>query len=142
MIKIRQARESDIELIYGFDHLAQNKCRKVFIEKSVKSNKTMVAVLNGQVTGYIVLDYSFYSNGFISMLYVHSEYRKNGIGNALLEYAESVCKTNKLFTSTNESNFPMQSLLKKKSYLPSGRIDNLNENDPELVYFKKLRSNR
>jgi hypothetical protein len=33
----------------------------------------------------------------------------------------------------------MQSLLAKLGYVPSGIIYNLDEGDPELVYFKQLR---
>jgi hypothetical protein len=49
---------------------------------------------------------------------------------------ESECRTEKLFTSTNLSNLPMQSLLAKRGYKLSGVIDNLDPGDPELVYFK------
>ena len=44
----------------------------------------------------------------------------------------------KLFTSTNRSNAPMQSLLAKLGYRPSGVIENLDEGDPELVYMKHV----
>jgi hypothetical protein len=56
----------------------------------------------------------------------------------LLQYMESVCQTPKLFTSTNLSNLPMQSLLAKLNYVLSGVIHNLDESDPEIVYFKRL----
>ena len=52
---------------------------------------------------------------------------------------ESLCRTPKLFTSTNLSNLPMQSLLAKLEYQLSGVIHNLDEGDPEIVYFKRLR---
>lgn len=41
----------------------------------------------------------------------------------------------RMFTSTNQSNLKMQSLLAKLGYEPSGVIHNLDEGDPELVYF-------
>jgi len=44
----------------------------------------------------------------------------------------------KLFTSTNLSNLPMQSLLAQLNFKLSGVIENLDEGDPELVYFKPL----
>jgi hypothetical protein len=57
----------------------------------------------------------------------------------LLRHLESFCETSKLFISTNLSNLPMQSLLAKLVYVLSGVIHNLDEGDPELVYFKRLR---
>jgi ribosomal protein S18 acetylase RimI-like enzyme len=73
------------------------------------------------------------------MLYIDSDYRRCGAGAALLRHMESLCKTAKLFTSTNLSNLPMQSLLTKLGYVLSGVIHNLDEGDPEIVYFKQMR---
>lgn len=53
-----------------------------------------------------------------------------------MRYSESICQTTKLFTSTNLSNLPMQALLTKLGYRLSGVIHNLDDGDPELVYFK------
>ncbi len=52
---------------------------------------------------------------------------------------ESISRGEKLFTSTNLSNLPMQALLAKLGYTLSGVIHNLDEGDPELVYFKKFK---
>lgn len=73
------------------------------------------------------------------MLYVHANHRRRGAGTALVQHLESLCQTPKLFTSTNLSNLAMQSLLAKLGYELSGVIHNLDEGDPELVYFKRLR---
>ena len=91
------------------------------------------------VVGYGVLEYTFYACGFISMVYVHQHYRRRSVGQALLEALEKVCQTPKLFTSTNRSNLPMQALLAKRGYAQSGIIHNLDEGDPEIVYFKRVR---
>lgn len=95
----------------------------------------MVSV-GGKDIGYAVLEYSFYENGFISMLYVQQQYRRRGVGEELMQHLERVCSTPKLFTSTNLSNTAMQSLLAKLGYVLSGVIENLDEGDPELIYFK------
>lgn len=39
-----------------------------------------------------------------------------------------------LWTSTNQSNQPMQRLLERLGFLPSGVIEGLDEGDPELVF--------
>jgi hypothetical protein len=44
----------------------------------------------------------------------------------------------KLFTSTNASNERMQRLCERLGYVRSGPIEHLDEDDPELVYFKRL----
>ena len=140
MISIRPAVETDKEALCSLDLVArQENERREFIRREVASGNCFVAVMDEKVVGYGVLNYSFHQNGCIDMLYVDSDHRRRGAGAALLKHMESLCKTPKLFTSTNLSNLPMQSLLAKLGYLLSGVVHNLDEGDPEIVYFKRLR---
>ncbi len=102
------------------------------------TNGNCYLAIDTQVLGYGVLEYTFFENGFVSMLYVHPNYRKRSVGIRLMQHLEAMCRTSKLFTSTNLSNLPMQSLLAKLGYRLSGVIHNLDEGDPELVYVKYL----
>lgn len=87
------------------------------------------------------MHYHFYEQGFIEMIYVDSNYRRKGISSQFLAYFESICKTDKLFTSTNKSNKTMQLSLEKADFQKSGIIENLDEDDPEIVYFKQVTPN-
>jgi ribosomal protein S18 acetylase RimI-like enzyme len=137
LFSIRQASQADIDVICAFDHIAQSSSpRRKFIRRSVDSDSCFVIETRKQVAGYIVLEYSFYEEGFISMLYIHPEYRHQGAGEMLMRHVEPVCQTAKLFASTNLSNHPMQSLFTKLGYKLSGVIHDLDEGDPELVYVK------
>ena len=128
---------ADLKAIVGFDHVAQQERERVeFIEKILQTATCLVAVRGDAVLGYGALDYSFYGNGFISILYVAEIARRRGIGSALVKALEAKCKTQKLFTSTNQSNGPMQALLEQLGYEPSGIIHNLDPGDPELVYIR------
>lgn len=139
MYSIRLAVESDIDSIYSFDAIAQHdNRRRNFVSRSVAAGNCFVAI-DERVIGYAVLEYTFYDNGFVSMLYVHPEHRRLGVGTGLMKHLESVCQTSKLFTSTNLSNTPMQSLLVRLGYKLSGVIHDLDEDDPELVYVKFLK---
>jgi GNAT superfamily N-acetyltransferase len=136
----RQALPSDAEAIAGFDHIAATSpARREFIRRSVEAGHCLVAVGDGRVVGYAVLEYTFYDNGWMSMLYVAEPSRRRGFGAALVARVERECRTPKLFTSTNESNTRMRALLTKLGFRPSGVIENLDEGDPELVFFKRLR---
>ena len=140
MISIRLAEESEVEALFSLDLIARREDeRREFIRHSVATGTCFVAVAEDDVIGYGVLNYNFFNHGNIDMLYVHSDHRRRGAGAALLRHLESQCKTPKLFTSTNLSNLPMQSLLTKLEYVESGVIHNLDEGDPEIVYFKRLR---
>ena len=137
---LRFADPGDLPAILALDPLAQRpeSGREAFIHHAIFAKSCWLAVLDEAAAGYGVLDYSFYKCGFISLVYVHSDYRRRGVGAALLAGLEKVCQTPKLFTSTNASNLPMQALLARQGFVQSGIIHHLDEGDPEIVYFKRL----
>ena len=138
-MEIRRATRADIDAIIAVDHeAAHDEKRRWHIREWVSGDSTVIAVLDGAVVGYAVLEYTFFSQGFISMLIVAETSRRKGVATALLSHLEAICKTGKLFTSTNESNEPMKELMQRMSYEPSGVVHNLDDGDPELFYFKKL----
>ena len=142
-MKIRKAKKSNIEAIISVDHVAvHDENRRRHICEWVSGDSAIVAEVDDAVVGYAVLEYTFFSHGFISMLIVAEASRRKGVGTALVSHLEGICKTGKLFTSTNKSNEPMQALMQSMSYEPSGVVHNLDDGDPELVYFKKLEGNR
>lgn len=139
MISIRPATVDDVEALCSLDLVARAEAeRREFIKNSVGDGTCRVAVAGGEVIGYGVLNYTFYRQGFVEMLYVHAGHRRRGVGAALLRELEARCRTPKLFTSTNLSNLPTQALLERLGYTRSGVIHNLDEGDPEIVYFKRL----
>ena len=140
MHSIRLAEAADVNPLIALHRAPRHDSdRAPFIRRSIAGRSCYVAVDEGLPVGYAVLEYSFYENGFVAVLYVHSTYRRRGVGEALMRHLETVCRTPKLFTSTNQSNTVMQSLLAKLDYVPSGVIHNLDEGDAELVYFKRLK---
>jgi len=139
-MKIRYATESDVAAMYAVDHTAAEEgSRRQHIRNWVDAGRAIVALIDEVVVGYAALEYTFFSNGFISMLIVDTASRRKGVATALVKHLEKRCKTDKLFTSTNESNKPMQELMQSMSYEPSGTVYNLDEGDPELFYVKKLK---
>ena len=139
-MKIRDATESDVAAMYPVDHMAAEEgSRRQHIREWVDAGRAIVALIDDVVVGYAALEYTFFSNGFISMLMVDRANRRKGVATALVEHLEEMCETDKLFTSTNESNKPMQRLMQSMSYEPSGTVFNLDEGDPELFYVKRLK---
>jgi len=136
-ISIRAAHASDVDEIVDLDEIARvDPLRNRFIRDAVARGDCLVAELAGRVVGHGVLDYSFYGQGFIPLVYIRADCRRHGVGSELIKSLEARCATEKLFTSTNESNEPMQALLSLLGFEPSGIIHNLDPGDPEIVYFK------
>ncbi len=140
-MEIRLATDADGEAIKGLDEAAGlNERRQASVDRWLRRRECWVAVMDGRVVAYAAFGYSFYERGFVEMLYVAKNHRGRGIGLALMNHFGQICDTTDMFTSTNQSNMPMQRLLAKGGFLPSGVIENLDEGDPELVYFKRLRN--
>ena len=140
IIEVNPAEIDDFSTILDLDEsVCGSRTRGRWIAESILAGQCYKAAISGRTAGFIIFNYSFYENGFVALLIVDPSTRRMGMGKRLMEYVEQICRTNKLFTSTNESNLPMQGLLESCGYVKSGFIDNLDEGDPELVYYKKLR---
>jgi GNAT superfamily N-acetyltransferase len=70
----------------------------------------------------------------VQMLRVKDDNRRQGIGGALIRDLAHHRTTEKLFTSTNLSNHPMQTLLSKLGWESAGIVYGLDDGDPELFY--------
>jgi ribosomal protein S18 acetylase RimI-like enzyme len=137
--EIRPAQPSDVAAIWGADPVARDQeDRRRFIEDRVASGEAWVAVGQGALLGYVVLEHGFFGHGFIAMLVVDPAGRRAGVGSALIRHAETQCRSARVFTSTNASNGPMQALLAKLGYVRSGVVDDLDPGDPELIYSRPL----
>jgi ribosomal protein S18 acetylase RimI-like enzyme len=135
---IRLATQADLEGIFQVDPTAKReKLRKEIIRRAVENGACYIDA-GEKVKGYAILEYNFFEMGFISLLVIDPDGRRTGLGSGLMRHLESICKTGKLFTSTNQSNLPMQALLSKLGYERAGIIHGLDEGDPELIFMKKL----
>lgn len=138
-MKTREACTADLSRLVELDEVTRRDERRIdSICRAIEQGNCIVCTENGTILGYGILEYSFFGMGFVAMLYVSSQLRRQGVGSQLMRAMENRCKTPKLFTSTNLSNLPMQSLLRKLVYQESGIIFNLDPGDPELVYCKTL----
>ena len=95
-----------------------------------------VAHRDAKLVGFAVLVDHFFGRPFVELLVVDAAHRRRGAGDCLLSAIERSVHGDRLFTSTNESNAPMRALLAKRGYIASGRIENLDDGDPELVFVK------
>ncbi|MCC6697390.1 MAG: GNAT family N-acetyltransferase [Candidatus Hydrogenedentes bacterium] len=142
MVQVQEATESDLNSLCAIDRLVIGSSeRRSFLSSAIASRHCYKAAINGEVLGFMVLEETFYGHAFISFLIVHPGHRREGIASALIEYAESIAPTDKLFTSTNESNVEMQRLCEALGFVRSGNIENLDDEDPEIVYFKQVTRN-
>lgn len=108
------------------------------IERAIDSGTCFVARIGGARAGYAIHDRSLFGRPFLALLVVDSTMRRRGVGTALVRHLEAVVDGDRLFTSTNRSNAAMRRLCERLGFIESGRIDNLDSDDPEVIYVKWL----
>jgi ribosomal protein S18 acetylase RimI-like enzyme len=144
MLTISLAQPEDYELLCQCDQLATTGSALIRLERreeiahALIDRSCYIAKQASSPVGYIIFSRSFFKHAFISLLAVHPAHRRQGIGSHLVRYVESLCHSEKLFTSTNQSNVSMQKLCENLGFLPCGHIEQLDDNDPELFYYKRL----
>jgi ribosomal protein S18 acetylase RimI-like enzyme len=138
MIVVERATEEDLIHIFEIDVDRRSTERIRWIEQAVRERRALVAREGETRLGFAIVNTAFFEQHFIDLLVVQPASRRRGVATALIHYVEKTRPTDKLFTSTNESNTIMQALLEKLGYTRSGWIDNLDEGDPEIIYFKRL----
>lgn len=137
-LEIRAAGSEDIPDLIAADPYAQiNAGRRAQIAGWVDAGHCFVAERDGRLAGYCVLNREFFDSFFIKLVAVAEAERRTGVGTAMIEHLIGLLPPGeKLWTSTNESNAPMRALLPRLGFIVSGRIDNLDDGDPELVFVR------
>jgi ribosomal protein S18 acetylase RimI-like enzyme len=139
MTIIERAATQDFEHICALDETVLGSGRRrTTIARAVAQGRIAVARVDEHVRGFVISEDNFFGHAYVALLIVHPDYRRRGLATALMRAAELDCQSEKLFTSTNQSNIPMQQLCARIGYVKSGYIENLDEGDPELIYMKRL----
>lgn len=135
-MRVRLATETDAKSLIAIDTFALHEPKRAAqIHSWCAQSACYIAEEQSVAMGYGVLNYHFFGCGFIEMLMVGEHYRRRGIGLALIAALKSRCQHPKLFTSTNRSNLPMQRLLLNAGFIASGQVDNLDDGNPEEIFF-------
>jgi ribosomal protein S18 acetylase RimI-like enzyme len=137
-LEIRPASAPDLPLVLAADDKGAEPSRGEYVRTAIEEGHCWLAQSGGRVLGYMVADESFYGYPFVWLVVVASPFRRRGVATALMRHAESLFPARKLFTSTNESNYPGQRLMESLGFGRSGRVDNLDEGDPEIIYMKRV----
>jgi GNAT superfamily N-acetyltransferase len=114
--------------------LASDGARRAHIGELLGSGLSWAARADGEVVGFAIVTRHFYGFPFVDLLVVSEAARRRGAGSALMAHCAAVHDADRMFTSTNESNAPMRSLLAKAGWRPAGVVHYLDPGDPELIF--------
>ena len=143
-VNLRKAIIEDQALVIDFDyrldqveHVELKRAEKIV--KAISQEECFIILANDAAVGFVIFDYRFFDLGWIELIVLDEIHRGKGIGVQAIDLICQQCTTNKLFTSTNSSNLPMQRALAKAGFSFAGKLDGLDEGDPELFYYKEVR---
>ena len=136
----RLATDSDLEGVARIDSVVDDDAdRRALVSQAIAQESCWITGRDDMPEGYLALSRRhFFGRDFVSLLVVKASARRRGLAGALFQAAETSATTRQLFTSTNQSNRPMQALLETRGYQKAGALTHLDPGDPEIVFVKYL----
>ncbi|PEQ32408.1 GNAT family N-acetyltransferase [Bacillus cereus] len=114
--------------------------RRDYIKHTIDEGRYIIVKEDNSISGFLTYDTNFFGCTFLSLIIVSPAKRRQGYASSLISYMLTHSPTQKIFSSTNESNESMQTVFNANGFVRSGMIENLDEGDPEIIFYtKKLR---
>ena len=142
MENVAKASIDDLDSIVHIDvAVIGDDSRRNYIKHAIDEEKCIIVKENNFIFGFLTYDTNFFGCTFLSLIIVSPTKRRQGHASSLLSYMLEHSPTQKIFSSTNESNRSMQKVFSANGFIRSGIIENLDEGNPEIIfYIKKLRA--
>ncbi|KIL43238.1 GNAT family N-acetyltransferase [Jeotgalibacillus campisalis] len=137
MKTVHIAKVEDLDRIAHIDkEVSGNTSRLSYFKTSIDLRNCIIAKCDKEIAGFLIYETNFFDCAFISLVVISPSYRRKGFASLLLDYMMSQSPTPKVFSSTNRSNLSMQKAFDSNGFIESGIVENLDEGDPEIIYFK------
>jgi RimJ/RimL family protein N-acetyltransferase len=143
-VSLNLATKKDKSLVVAIDYALDKDehielKREEKITKAISDKECFIVLADNEAVGFVIFDYRFFAQGWIELIIIDENYRNKGIGRQVFDLICKLCKTEKVFTSTNSSNLQMQKALTKAGFTFAGKLDGLDDGDPELFYYKRIK---
>ncbi len=121
--------------------LSSSRAREL-LTNAITAQECLVDVdEKNEVVGFVIMTArTFFGHDFIKLLVVSPAHQRRGVGRSLVRASVRRARTEKVFSSTNESNLAMRALFDKDGWLLSGTLTGIDEGDPELVFWRDTSS--
>ena len=145
-IVVRFARIDDLDFAYQEGYITA-KILKSKIEAQLALNPdriedVVVAEWNGKRVGYVRLEYLWSIVPYIALIRVLPEYRRQGVGKALLRFIETFLREaghDVLYSSSQADEPEPQAWHRHVGFEECGFITGINEDIGEVFFRKSLR---
>ncbi len=139
-MEIKTVRERDLDALPALRRYIREETprHRAFIQQVLPLGDMHIALIDGKFAGSVIADNHLWGRGFVWLLWVESDYRRQGVATALMRHAEKLASPPRLFTSTLSSNVASQRLFESLGYERSGQLEKMDDNGPELFYSKEM----
>ena len=133
------AEFADLEAICRFDPLIElDRLQREFVASAIEEGRCWTAFFDETPAGYGIFNYQFQGYGVIHRIFVSEEYRRRGIGRALLDYFAAACSSPRLYIGVPQQELAMLELVRTRGYALSGVVHELAGEGSALIYVKNL----
>ncbi|MGY1464433.1 N-acetyltransferase family protein [Bacillus toyonensis] len=138
MKNVTKASNDDLDSILHIDiDVIGDDSRRNYIKHAIDKEQCIIVKEDNSILGFLTYDTNFFGYTLLSLIIVSPTKRRQGHASSLISYMLSNSPTQKIFSSTNESNTNMQKVFKANGFMRSGIIENLDEGDPEIIFYIK-----
>jgi GNAT superfamily N-acetyltransferase len=135
-LSIRFATSSDFEFLKKNCHISAE-----IVSRKISFDEFFIAEIKDNQVGFLQLEYLWSLVPYISLIYVLSEYQRQGIGKALLKFVENFLRSqhHELIYSSSQVNEPEpQAWHRHVGFEECGIISGINHGIGEIFFRKKL----
>ena len=144
-IVVRFARLDDLDFAYQDGYITA-KILKSKIEAQLALNPDciedmVIAEWNGKRVGYVRLEYLWSIVPYIALIRVLPEYRRQGVGKALLRFIETFLRNaghEALYSSSQADEPEPQAWHRHVGFVECGFITGINDGIGEVFFYKRL----
>ena len=145
-ILIRFARRDDLDFAYQDGYISTEMLkRKIDAQLALNPDRiedVVIAERNGKRVGYVRLEYLWSIVPYISLIQVLPEYRRQGVGKALLRFIETFLHEighEALYSSSQADEPEPQAWHRHVGFEECGFIASINDGIGEVFFRKSLR---
>ncbi|HEY0319544.1 MAG TPA: GNAT family N-acetyltransferase [Pyrinomonadaceae bacterium] len=134
-VSIRFATPADLDFVQQDHYLPA-----AVVERKIQWQEIIVAELNGVLAGYVRLEYLWSLIPYIALIHVLPEYRRQGIGKALLAYTEEFLREQgykSLYSSSQVDEAEPQAWHRHVGFEECGVIAGINRGGIGELFFRK-----
>jgi GNAT superfamily N-acetyltransferase len=133
---IRFAQPADRDWCAGIDQ----HVRPEVVERKIGFGEIIVAEIEGQLIGYLRLEYLWSTIPYIALIFLPSEHRHQGVGRAMLAFLETFLRSHghsRLLSSSQVNEPGPQAWHRAVGFEECGLLAGLNDGGIGEVFFRK-----